>query len=231
MTGFAFAPIGLLILIGAAVLLVVCIVQLARGRRGGRLFAACMVLVLMMGAFMMLIPASMHSSASAQARLMHERAQLAAEEARLSALNSQLALTSGGHSTQPFPAPVAPTVPDGAYDPDELDPADEYDTETHVQSQATAVITDGRGSVHVESAGPARQTTVSINRTTYGSRGRSHSTESQIVSSVLLAGLFFAGYYFLNANTRGHYTWQLRVGSTVVFVAALVVIFVVGRHV
>jgi len=56
------------------------------------------------------------------------------------------------------------------------------------------------------------------------------SPRAQLVTAILLAGVVLAGYFFLNANTRGHYTWRLRVGSTLVFAASLAVILLISMN-
>ncbi|MCZ6682073.1 MAG: hypothetical protein O7B26_02745, partial [Planctomycetota bacterium] len=42
------------------------------------------------------------------------------------------------------------------------------------------------------------------------------------LSVAFLAGLLVIAYLFLDANTRGHYTWPLRVGSAIAFAAICV---------
>ena len=48
------------------------------------------------------------------------------------------------------------------------------------------------------------------------------------LSAALLAGLLVIAYLFLDANTRGHYTWPLRVGSAIAFAAICVFLWRAG---
>jgi hypothetical protein len=46
----------------------------------------------------------------------------------------------------------------------------------------------------------------------------------QGVALLVLAGLTYLGYWVLDSSTRGHFTWRLRAGSLVTFVAAVVIV-------
>ena len=48
------------------------------------------------------------------------------------------------------------------------------------------------------------------------------------LSAAVLAGLLAIAYLFLDANTRGHYTWPLRVGSAIAFAAICVFLWRAG---
>ncbi|MCZ6815176.1 MAG: hypothetical protein O7F76_00595 [Planctomycetota bacterium] len=48
------------------------------------------------------------------------------------------------------------------------------------------------------------------------------------LSVAFLAGLLVIAYLFLDANTRGHYTWPLRVGSAIAFAAICVFLWRAG---
>lgn len=51
---------------------------------------------------------------------------------------------------------------------------------------------------------------------------------STLLSAGLLAGLLAIAYLFLDANTRGHYTWPLRVGTAIAFAAICVFLWLAG---
>lgn len=51
---------------------------------------------------------------------------------------------------------------------------------------------------------------------------------STLVSAAVLAGLLAIAYLFLDANTRGHYTWPLRAGTAIVFAAICIFLWRAG---
>ena len=99
--------------------------------------------------------------------------------------------------------------------------------------ESTIEATVGGRSVHVQTnrvpkpPRPPQHNTRGI-RSGFSDRSR---PQAQILTGIMLAGVVLAGYFFLNANTRGHYTWRLRIGSTLVFIASLVFILLVTNSI
>jgi hypothetical protein len=50
-----------------------------------------------------------------------------------------------------------------------------------------------------------------------------------IVSGIALAAMIYLAYLFLDAGTRGQFTWPLRVFSVVAFVGICVLLVLYGR--
>ena len=234
MSTFAISPIVVLVLAGLAALLIVGAVQLIRRRRSGLFIFMCTLSLMILGAFALLMPLSMHSQATA----MREEAE--AERARMHAENARLAAL-GYESTQPGAGGrvhshviVEGELPAGEHVTVEADANDEYAPEvsaTYGESVATIPSVEQTSrEVRVETSRSRSRSKGVAPRPSRGMPRGLVPGRSEVLSGILLGGLVLAAYFFLNANTRGHYTWGLRIGSTVVFIASMVVVLLVGRH-
>ncbi len=234
-SGIAMSRLMVLIA-GVGVLVLVLRLIFGRRRRRGGIVAGAMILLVGLAFFGVFVPRSAYSRARAeQARAQAER-ERALQEARL---RQRQARNAG--------EPLLPGQKESSDADDEDEPSDATDSEREnaaaeelqdrvndavdgiqekVESMTEATVE--LGGVHIKTYHPPTPPgppLIQKTRTQTGLPDR--SPRAQIGAGILLAGVVLAGYFFLNANTRGHYTWQLRIGSTLVFIASLVIILLV----
>ncbi len=235
MSGIALGPpVTLLLVIGAGIALVRLIG--GRRRKPGLVIAAVLLLLLVTGL-------SLFFARAASSRAVAERSRaVAMRQAALEheAMQQEARARADSHGRDQG-------LPDDEDSEDEDEAAAEYDTGPsastveqlqRTSNEAVAKLTDEIKSARDELVTSVQVTPhppkppkqpISIKINTIRPKIADRSPQAQIVTGILLAGVVLAGYFFLNANTRGHYTWRLRVGSTLVFAASLATVLLMCR--
>lgn len=240
MNGMAIGPMLVLALILGGLFLLVLSAS-RKGRRRGRIVAAAVLMLLMvLGTSLFLTRVSTTRARAERDYAEAMRQQAIAEEIRL---RNMMAGLDGGHPGLPQAAQFD-TDASGSEDPEE-DSTFESETET---AESMAEKLNNTLDVQVDEINSTTGTTVNgVRKTTRvelvspvppvppaAPRNKKpriefpyRTTRDQVITAIMLAGVVLAGYFFLNANTRGHFTWPLRIGSTVVFIASLTVILII----
>lgn len=238
MTGsIAMGPLLVLALVIGAGLLMVMLSGGQRRRRSGLVVAAVIILLLaVLGSSLFLV-----RTTQTRAMAEHERAVAMREAALQREMHLRKSIEAAGYGASISVSPAESGDGDHEDIVDDWDPqysasavdginsrtGSDGDADTSkIQAASEVVIGNSKTQVRqVFPPTPPQAPHVEYHYVRPESADR--TTRTQILTGILLAGVVLAGYFFLNANTRGHYTWQLRIGSTLVFVASVVVIFVI----
>lgn len=237
MNGIAPGPLLILLGLVIGVVLLIALVSSRRKRKGGRIVAAGLLMLLLVAGVSLLFMRISHSRAMAEydrAVAMREQAMRQEEIARQSWTAASARLNTPHVESKTESEDETEDLASEAFDAN-LMKSTVDDLNRKVQEEVDSLNAEIRANagasgrrIEVKTHRPDRP----VDPIQVESRSRrtglpDRSVSAQIVMAILLAGVVLAGYFFLNANTRGHYTWRLRIGSTLVFAASLAIILLI----
>ena len=240
MNGIAPGPLLVLLIIAVGGVILIGLIGRRQRRNGGAIIASLLLLMLLVAGFSLFFVRMTHTRAVAE----YENAVAMRDQARHQQTTLRQAMATSGARPEALDAECESGTEDdeenyGYAEADGVDiEATVAELDSKVRNEVDALdneirATSGGGVVHVEvnTPRPVRPTIpvrVDTRRGKFNFPDR--STPTQLLTAILLAGVVLAGYFFLNANTRGHYTWRLRIGSTLVFAASLAVIVLISMR-
>lgn len=240
MNGIAPGPLLVLLVVVVGSALLMALIGGRRRGRGGRLAATGLMLLLLVAGLSLFFLRVTQSRAKAE----YENAVAMRDHAIHQEILHRQGLTGIRKTDGASDVNCATGSGDehDAADPDEsgasLAHAAVLDLDNEVrgvvdslESEIKATAHVGARQVEVRTHRPGRSVSpVTVNTRAKRSGFPDRSPRAQLVTAILMAGVVLAGYFFLNANTRGHYTWRLRIGSTLVFAASLAVILLITMN-
>lgn len=230
MAGIAMGPLVLgLLLIGAFVL--ATFAGGRRRRRGRMIFAALFLLLAMLGTTLFFARATRTRAVAERERAVAMRDAALFKEQSLGILKTEAPDATSSN----VPYESDDEASDEALDPESI-AAVVDDVNNAVNDEVNTVNSETKATSHalLNSEKPQTRQVLppkpprppGVTRVEYqysSSRQLDQSPRTQVLTGILLAGVVLAGYFFLNANTRGHFTWSLRIGSTLVFLFSLAI--------